>query len=183
MIQFSQLFKDSALFRTGFILFIQLFFAAQPILSAGLPLASPYEVDGIEYDSRIPDIEKITGIKTGLRHTTSFQLIEYFRAVEATSNRVSLIEYGRTYEGVPLICAAVTSPENQAGLEAIRKKNLRISEDPESINPEDLERMPLVIYIGSGIHGNEASGGKRPCCFFTISPPDRGAKLMKSFPA
>ncbi len=130
------------------------------VYATGLPLASPYEVKGVEYDQSIPTIEQVTGIETGLRHTSPYQIIEYFKAAADASDRVSLVEYGRTYEGIPLICAAVTSPANQANLETIRGNNLKLSEQPEIMDPNVIRNMPLVVYIGSGIHGNEASGGE-----------------------
>ena len=130
------------------------------VYATGLPLASPYEVKGVEYDQSIPTIEQVTGIETGLRHTSPYQIIEYFKAAADASDRVSLVEYGRTYEGIPLICAAVTSPANQANLETIRENNLKLSEQPEIMDPNIIRNMPLVVYIGSGIHGNEASGGE-----------------------
>lgn len=128
--------------------------------AAVLPLAAPYEVEGVEYDDRVPTIEGLTGFKSGLRHTPSYQIVEYFKVVAEASERVSFLEYGRTYEGVPLICTIVTSPENHEKLESIRLNNLKLSEQPESVSPESLTELPLIVYIGSGIHGNETSGGE-----------------------
>jgi len=125
-----------------------------------LPLTTPYEVEGVDYDEGVPTVEQVIGFKTGLRHTPPYQIVEYFKAVAGASDRVSFLEYGRTYEGVPLICAVVASPDNQAGLESIRANNLKLSEQPETVKDDVLKDMPLIVYIGSGIHGNEASGGE-----------------------
>lgn len=143
------------------LLILLLGLAAPPAAAGTAPSINlPYEVEGIEYSRDVPEIEDITGIEIGLRHTPSYQLIEYFQAVAEASPRVTLLEYGRTYEGVPLICAVVTSPENHADLEAIRQNNLKLSDNPGQVTPGMLREMPLVAYIGSGIHGNEASGGE-----------------------
>ena len=50
----------------------QVLFLSLPGLAAGRPLASPYRVEGIEYNSGIPKITGITGIEIGLRHTTPY---------------------------------------------------------------------------------------------------------------
>ena len=95
------------------------------------------------------------------------------------SDRVSLVEYGRTYEGIPLICAAVTSPANQANLETIRGNNLKLSEQPEIMDPNVIRNMPLVVYIGSGIHGNEASGGEASMLLLYHLAAGRGSDLNR----
>lgn len=128
--------------------------------AAVLPVDIGYEVEGIVYNQDVPEIEEVTGTKTGQRHTPPYQIIEYFRAVSQSSDRVSFIEYGRSYEGVPLICAVVTSPDNHARLEAIRRDNLLLSRNPQQVTEASMQEMPLIVYIGSGIHGNESSGGE-----------------------
>lgn len=145
-----------------FTLLILLFFQgmSSAAFASDLPLTASYEVEGVDYNDSVPTIEQVTGFKTGLRHTPPYQIIEYFKTVARASDRVSFLEYGRTYEGVPLICAIVTSPDNQAGLEAIRVNNLKLSGQPKTVMPDSLKEMPLIVYVGSGIHGNETSGGE-----------------------
>ena len=164
-----------------FFLLILLFFhgLSSGSFAAVLPLTSLYEVEGVEYDEQVPKIEDVIGFQTGSRHTPPYQIIEYFKTVAAASDRVSFLEYGRTYEGVPLICAIVTSPDNQAGLEAIRLNNLRLSEQPGSFSPDSLKNMPLIVYIGSGIHGNEASGGEASMLLLYHLAAGRGEGLEK----
>lgn len=117
-------------------------------------------IEGTEYNPQVPGIEEVTGVAPGGRHTPPFQIIEYFEKVALSSDRVALREYGRSYEGVPLVCALVTSPANQAKLEEIRKNNLELTQNPGDISSDEIRKMPLVVYIGSGIHGNESSGGE-----------------------
>lgn len=93
-------------------------------------------------------------------YTEPHQIVAYFQAVAAASDRVLVEEYGRTYEHRPLIYAIVSAPENLMRLEAIRQANLQLSEDPGSVSDAALTRMPVVAYMGYSIHGNEASGSE-----------------------
>ncbi len=163
-----------------FLLILLLFHSlSSATFAAVLPLTSLYEVEGVEYSEQVPKIEDVTGFETGLRHTPPYQIIEYFRTVATASDRVSFLEYGSTYEGVPLICAIVTSPDNQARLETIRLNNLRLSEQPGSFSPDSLKDMPLIVYIGSGIHGNETSGGEASMLLLYHLAAGRGEGVEK----
>ncbi len=112
------------------------------------------------YRSDIPTPEAIIGHQIGTRHTEPAQIIDYFKAVAAVSDRVQLGYHGKTYENRPLIHAFVSSPANIQRLETIRQQNLRLSEEPESVSDEELRTMPVVVYQGFSIHGNEASGSE-----------------------
>lgn len=122
-----------------------------------LPLALP---ESVSYDSAIPKPEEVIGHVVGTRHTAPHQIVAYFQAVAAASDRVLVEEHGRTYEGRPLIHAIVSAPENLMRLEEIRRANLRLSDDPASVSDAELARMPAVAYLGYSIHGNEASGSE-----------------------
>nr|WP_245772047.1 M14 metallopeptidase family protein [Rhodothermus profundi] len=122
-----------------------------------LPLPLPSE---ISYDPAIPRPEEVIGHVVGTRHTAPHQIVAYFQAVAAASDRVLVEEHGRTYEGRPLIHAIVSAPENLMRLEAIRTANMRLSEAPETVSDAELARMPVVAYLGYSIHGNEASGSE-----------------------
>ncbi len=123
------------------------------------PLPLP-QTAAIAYDPSIPRPEEVIGHVIGTRHTAPHQIVAYFQAVAAASDRVLVEEHGRTYEGRPLIHAIVSAPENLLRLEAIRQANLRLSEDPSSVTDAELARLPVVAYLGYSIHGNEASGSE-----------------------
>jgi hypothetical protein len=50
----------------------------------------------------------------------------------------------------------VTAPENHQRLEDIRQQHLSLTESGSS--PADIDQMPVVVYQGFSIHGNEPSG-------------------------
>lgn len=139
------------------------------VLSASaqtLPLDLPMPLVGVSsYDASIPKPEDVIGHRIGTRHTTPDQVVSYFEAVAAVSNRITLQRHGRTYEGRPLIHATVTSPSNHGRLEQIRLANVKLVEDPNSVSDSDLESMPAIFYAGYSIHGNEATGTEAAVLF------------------
>ena len=111
----------------------------------------------VAYDPSVPTPEKIIGHKVGEWHVTHDRLVQYMRAVDQASDRVTLMDIGTTYEGRPQVVLTITSPANQGRIESIRKAHLNLS-DPAVSATQQTAEMPVVIWIGSSIHGNEASG-------------------------
>jgi len=102
-------------------------------------------------DSRITTPEQYLGFPLGSQHVEWNQVVGYMRLLSEQSNRISIKTYGHTYEHRPLMCLHITSPQNQANLEILRKEHLKV------IQGEDA-KGPVVTCIGSSIHGNESSG-------------------------
>ena len=126
-----------------------------------LPATFDMPLPGVTgYSTDIPTPEAVFGHTIGERHTLPHQLVQYFEAVDAASNRVKLERHGFTYEGRPLVHAIVTSPANHARLDAIRAQNMRLSDTPGDVGDADLTDWPIIVYQGYSIHGNEASGSE-----------------------
>ncbi|NBC87630.1 MAG: peptidase M14 [Bacteroidetes bacterium] len=124
-----------------------------------VPLSIDTPVPGVtSYDDDIPVPEDIIGHRIGERHTRPAQVVDYFEAVAAASDRVTLAGHGRTYQGRKLIHAIVTSPENHGRLDEIKAANRRLTSQPDDVSDEDLATMPAVVLMGYSIHGDEASG-------------------------
>jgi hypothetical protein len=122
-----------------------------------VPLAAHIDVD-VTYNGSVPRPEEILGYVVGTRHTEPNRVVDYFRAVAESSDRVTTSEHGRTHEGRPLIHAVVTSPANHARLPAILEANRRLSDSPERVGRDEMEDMPGIVVLGYSVHGNEASG-------------------------
>ncbi|MDX1365288.1 MAG: M14 family zinc carboxypeptidase, partial [Arenibacter latericius] len=60
------------------------------------------------------------------------------------------------YEGRPLILLTITSAVNHSNIDQIRKDHIRLTETGS--DALILEDMPIVVYQGFSIHGNEPSG-------------------------
>ena len=94
-------------------------------------------------------------------YTKSFtpheQLIAYFQTVAEESPRVTLQQYGTSYEGRPLMLAFISSEATIAELEAAREDHLRRSEILEgSANGSP----KAVVWLSCSVHGNEAAGSE-----------------------
>ena len=115
---------------------------------------------GINYNLSIPKPEDVIGHKIGDRHTRTSQIVDYYESIASVSDRVALDDHARSHEGRRLIHAIVTHPDNHKNLENIRIENVKISDMPNQMKNKNLDKMPLVAYLGFSIHGDEASGAE-----------------------
>ena len=146
--------------RRSLLLVFCLALAAPHLLSAqDLPFGLDVPLDGVTaYDDAIPTPEEVMGHQVGTKHTLPLEVGLYFQEVARASDRVVLGDHGRTYEGRPLVHAIITSPANHARLDEIKAAHHRLSDDAASVSDAALEDMPIVLYLGYSIHGNEATG-------------------------
>ena len=135
------------------VLFISSIFSQQKI-------DLPMQFAGINYDLSIPKPEDVIGHKIGDRHTRTSQIVDYYESIASVSDRVDLDDHARSHEGRRLIHAIVTHPDNHKNLENIRIENVKISDMPNQMKNKNLDKMPLVAYLGFSIHGDEASGAE-----------------------
>lgn len=114
-----------------------------------------YYIPGDErYNTNIPTPKEIIGHEVGEWHVTHDKLVEYMKALAASSDRISIEDRGTTYEGRPLLLLTITSPDNHERLEEIRKRHIEATNDASV----DVSNDPIVVYQGFSIHGNEPSG-------------------------
>ncbi|MBI1228000.1 MAG: zinc carboxypeptidase [Bacteroidetes bacterium] len=111
--------------------------------------------------------------KIGSQFTEHSQLVAYYQHVAANSDRVKLVEFGRTNELRPQILAIVSTPENLRRIEDIRLNNLRnagtIPGNPDNSNPI------AIVWLGFSVHGNEAAGSEAsmPVLYDLVNPGNR----------
>ena len=134
------------------ILFIVLLFSIT--LSAQKTDLPYYLPTNTNYNENIPTPASVIGHEVGEWHITHDKLVEYMKALAASSNRISIENRGKTYEGRPLLLLTITSPENHKNLENIREKHIEATNN----NSVDVSKNPIVVYQGFSIHGNEPSG-------------------------
>ena len=116
-----------------------------------------YLPQDVSYDESIPTPEEVLGMVPGEWHVRHDQLVRYMRAVAEASDRVKLHEFGKTYEDRPLLYLTITSPSNHANIDQIRSNHLALT-DPEQSEQMNTDNMPIVLYMGYSIHGDESSG-------------------------
>ena len=114
-----------------------------------------YLPDNVTYDPDIPKPADIIGHEVGEWHVTHDKLMFYMQALAAASNRMTIENRGATFEGRPILLLTVTSPKNHQNIEIIRQEHIALSEGNTSL---DTSNMPIVVYQGFSIHGNEPSG-------------------------
>jgi hypothetical protein len=107
--------------------------------------AADYLPPDADPDPDVPTPEAVLGWEVGDWHVSHDKLVQYMKVLADSSPRISLKETGRTYEERPLLLLTVSSPQNLANIEALRREHL----DGEG---------PLVVWLGYSVHGNEASG-------------------------
>lgn len=109
--------------------------------------------EGGNYDSSIPKPVDVFGFRAGEQHVRHDQLVNYFRALAESSDRVVVETTGRTHEGREQLLAIITSPKNHANLEQIRKQHLAVAAGEAKPGS-----APVILWQGYSIHGDESSG-------------------------
>ena len=117
---------------------------------------SYYLGDTSNYNQSIPTPESIIGHQVGELHVSHDKLSHYVQEVSKNSDRVKLVNRGKTYENRVSWLMIITSESNQSRLEEIRQNHLELS---NSKNRDiDVSNMPIVVYKGYTVHGDEPSG-------------------------
>lgn len=137
------------------------FFVYGALLISNFTLAQDlkyYLPDSITYNTAIPKPKDIIYHEVGEYHVTHDRLVNYMKAIAAAApERVKLETMGFTYEQRPQILLIITSPKNHQRLEEIRQQHIQLT-DPSKSASLNIDNMPIVVWIGHSIHGNEQSG-------------------------
>ncbi len=114
--------------------------------------------DSVSYNPSIPKPKDIIYHEVGEYHVTHDRLVNYMKAVAAAApGRIKLETMGLTYENRPQVLLIITSPRNHQRLEEIRQQHVQLT-DPSQSGSLNIDNMPIVVWIGHSIHGNEQSG-------------------------
>lgn len=68
------------------------------------------------------------------------KMVAYYRQLEKSSDRIKIVELGKSTEGRPYLAMFVSAPENLARLEEYRQMNLKLS-DPRGVPQAELDRI------------------------------------------
>lgn len=113
------------------------------------------------YDPSIPTLERVVGHDHGEEITSPEQIVTYLRALaEAAPDRTRLVEYGRTWEGRPLLLLAIAAPAHIARIDQLKADYQRLA-DPRALSAADeaalTGELPVVVALVHSVHGNEIS--------------------------
>jgi len=133
---------------------------AAPTAAAATPVVAPF-APGVRYDAAIPTLKQVLGHEHGEVITPPDGAVTYFKALaQAAPTRTRLIEYGRTWEGRPLVVLAIASPERMAQIETVQKGLQRLA-DPRGLSGAEeeslLSSLPVAVWLMHAVHGNEIS--------------------------
>ena len=108
-----------------------------------------------DINESIPKPHEIIGHNVGDWHISHDKLIQYMYALSESTDRITVENRGKTFEGRPLILLTITSEKNHSNIDEIISNHQKITKSDENIS---IEKEPIVVYQGFSIHGNEASG-------------------------
>ena len=123
------------------------------------------KVTGRRSTGTIPSPESVFGFPVGADYKlfTYDQSIEYFRKLAAASNRIKLINVGKTAFGHPWTAAIISSPENLAKLDHYREINMRLAH-PDGLADTTARRLAheakVFVDISGGLHASEIAGSQ-----------------------
>jgi hypothetical protein len=110
----------------------------------------------------IPTPESVLGFAPGADRKLAdwAQIVDYFRRLDAASDRVRVEDVGPTTEGRPFLVVTISSAANMARLDAIRAVNLRLA-DPRRLGEDEAQRLveagKVVVALHHGIHSDEVA--------------------------
>lgn len=138
------------------ILLLVTLVSLQALVAQEKPSLDYYLPQGITYDKNIPTPKEVIGHEVGEWHVTHDKLMFYMRVLARASKRITIENRGTTFEGRPILLLTITSEKNHQNLEKIRQDHLSLTE--KGSGAISVENMPIVVYQGFSIHGNEPSG-------------------------
>ena len=115
-----------------------------------------YLGDLSEYNKSIPTPLSVIGHEVGEFHISHDKLSHYVQEISRASNRVKLVNRGKSYENRTSWLMIITSEANHSRLEEIRKQHLELSNSKDK--NIDVSNMPIVVYQGFSVLGDEPSG-------------------------
>ncbi len=91
------------------------------------------------------------------------RLSNYWRKLARESDRVEVVEYGRSSEGRPMLMAVVTSPANHRRLERYKEISRRLAL-AEGLSDEQARALAAegkaVVWIDAGLHATETANAQ-----------------------
>jgi len=125
-----------------------------PVWSADLDY---FLIDGVAYDPLIPAPDTVFGAGSGRGlgdvPVHYGQMVAYLSAVAEASDRITSETIAYSHEGRPILFFVVTSPENHARLDDIRRQHLARSGGGAPMDAD----APVITWVNYGVHGSEAS--------------------------
>ena len=108
----------------------------------------------VVFSSSLQTPKEFLGYELGEKFSFHHDAVNYFKHVSEIAGHISLVQYGDTYEGRPLVTAIITHPKNTKSLDAIRIQHLTSSGLAEG---ESMDNDLAIVWLSYSVHGNESS--------------------------
>ena len=119
-------------------------------------------VPGLLQGQSVPTPESVLGFSVGADfHLAGYeQSLEYFQRLDAASDRVQLVEVGRTSNGRPWYLALISSAENLSDVDRFRDIALRLAY-PGEMTEEEARGLAregkAIVHVDGGLHSTEVA--------------------------
>jgi murein tripeptide amidase MpaA len=120
--------------------------------------------NGATAATSVPAPEAVIGFRVGddRRLASWASIVEYFRRLDAASDRVRFEELGKTTLGAPFVMATISAPENLARLSEFKEIQRQLA-DPRTLGGAGsdararqlIARGKTIVLITCGIHSTE----------------------------
>lgn len=113
-----------------------------------------------EREPVVPTPEAFFGFSMGAEGQLAdwSQIVEYFKTVDAASNRVLVQELGKTTNGLPYIVSVISTPDTIANLAGHQRVQRKLA-NPRTTPPEEAARLArdgkVVVLVATSVHSNE----------------------------
>ena len=92
------------------------------------------------------------------------QFVEYWQKLDKESDRMKVVEIGKTAEGRPQLMAIITSPENHKKLDRYKEISRRLA-SAEGLTDDQARALARegkgVVWIDGGLHATEVLGAQQ----------------------
>jgi hypothetical protein len=139
-------------------------------------------IPGAELDPAVPTLRAVTGAEPAERPLRPEEALEWFRALDDASPCATLLEFGHTFEGRPLVLLAISDPATIADLEVFRRAHVA-QLDPR-LAPAvagSAAATKAVAMLAYGIHGDELSSTDAACAlaWWLVAGTDERAQALR----
>jgi hypothetical protein len=113
----------------------------------------------------VPSPESFFGFQMGAdRKLANWdRLLEYYRVLDKASNRMQLVELGKSSEGRPYVAIFISSPANLEKLDHYRQLNARLA-DPRGLSEADAKKLvseaKAVVIQSFALHSTEVAASQ-----------------------
>jgi hypothetical protein len=111
---------------------------------------------------KIPSPEEFYGFKMGADRKLARwdKIIEYYKLLDASSDRIEVTELGKSTEGNSFICVVISSAKNLANKKKLKEIASKLA-DPRGISDEEkkklVEKGKSVVAFTMGLHATEVA--------------------------